>query len=61
MNWKLPRRQFLATAGTAAAATLIGESVFPLKSTLAATPLVRRSCTGRVPQSDQGDAGDAEQ
>ena len=42
MNWKLPRRQFLATAGTAAAATLVGESVFPLKSTLAATPLVRR-------------------
>ena len=42
MNWKVPRRQFLATAGTAVAATLVGESVFPLKSTLAATPLVRR-------------------
>ena len=41
MNFKVPRSQFLATAGTAVAATLVGESVFPLKSTLAATPLVR--------------------
>jgi hypothetical protein len=33
MNWKVPRRQFLATAGTAATATPVGESVLPLKST----------------------------
>jgi hypothetical protein len=42
MKYNLPRRKFLAAAGSVAAATFVGESFFPSTSIFAATPLVRR-------------------